>query len=470
MKRRTRDDYVFPNHAPITPLKHKRNRLNRFLLGAILSGGLMMQASACYACDYCDSVEPDCVACETSCDEVSCDSIGGRRRKGRCRIFLALDAIAGGIEKVMGFDKCGQTSGGCDTASCGCCECPPPVDNGCGCNQCGAVSGGHSMPDANSYLAPQPTYSSPRIQAPPVSTPRMSTPRAGSTASPLRMSQPTIVSPQATSSQPSSAAAMPFHEMQNNPGTSLDVVPRATTPRTTTPRTTPRTTTPRTPSVPVPPQRVPNGNGGGLFDALDDPFSDDARVIPQYRPRVFPSNYRPTPLTDPVRLGYPQASVDRPQPNENRLVRQATARQATARQATARQATVQQAAAPLRSGRSFRSYDEAGLQPGTATRQVSHQQPHSQAYEAPPEFEPAPRPVNRPEYRPTPVRQRNLHQVNPRPTSTRSAASRPVVRPASHPVVRPAPTAVATPVRRMNGQRHSLAPYASSYGHTTNRR
>ncbi|QDT09559.1 hypothetical protein [Planctomycetes bacterium K23_9] len=493
MKRPSRND------TPMSQIKHnltsrvsttnrKRRLLGRIVLGLVAVAGMATQAQVSQACDYCDSVEVNCAACDgmscdaMGCDGIGCDAIGGGCKMVRGGVFRALDAVAGGVERLMGFDKCGQSSCGCDSLSCDSMSC----DGGCG----SMMSGEMMMPMAPVEMAPTnthvhqhvhspaPAYSAP---LPPIATPRMAAPRMAAPRHPqFRMSEPTIVSPHAAPHQsaPVQSDQMEFDNLESQLDSSFEAAPSMSTPRTSTPRTstprtsTPRVTTPRStprasapidrlptidrtpspdpapnafeapavrPAAPAPKTPAPKNDGGGLFDALDDPFGDDVRVLPRSRPTIQPSNYRKTQLSQPIRLGAPQASV-RTQ-TQQRTAKAALQHRSSRAPSLARSsssahrhvATSHRKAVPLRTGSSFRSYSQASPPIRVATRQVSHQHSRTAASSrrSNPQFSPAPAP-----------RQFTAPQQVKSSDSVR---------------------------RQTTGQRHSSAGY-SGYGHTTNRR
>ena len=90
-----------------------RNSFRVLAVAAILTPSTLLAGGPC-----------DCVGCDAgACDGMSaCDS-GGCQVAGPPNgpIFHALEAVAGGIEKLMGFDKCPKTCG-CDSMGCDSCD------------------------------------------------------------------------------------------------------------------------------------------------------------------------------------------------------------------------------------------------------------------------------------------------------------------------------------------------------------
>ncbi|WP_436715869.1 hypothetical protein U8335_27060 [Roseiconus lacunae] len=69
-------------------------------------------------CDSCDGA-PEWFAAASQCDDAGCDAIGqGQRRKPHNPLYGALDAVAGGIEKTLGLDRC-KSKRACSCGSCG---------------------------------------------------------------------------------------------------------------------------------------------------------------------------------------------------------------------------------------------------------------------------------------------------------------------------------------------------------------
>ncbi len=478
-----------------------RKLIARVLLGLAATGGLVLSGQATNACDYCDSIGIDHAGCDgVSCDGNSCDSMGGGCNLGGGTIFRALDAVAGGVEKLMGFDKCGQGACGCDSLGC---------DGGC--DSC--AGGEMMMPMApaqigssvstHPYVAPQPTpiYSAPRVPhavqapamaaprmaAPRMAAPRMAAPRAVAPSTQYRMSEPMIVSPQAQTHETMMPPSEPtvVESMDAGLETETLTTPRATAPRTTTPRATapripaerttaPRATAPREtkpidrlpsiPSEPTPipdpvpaaggglqtpampaPKATPKQDGGSLFDTLDDPFGDDVRYTPRQPVKMRPTNYRKTQLSQPIRLHAPQASN---RASTRPHVQKAASQHRSSRgshSVASRSASSGRVSTPLRTGSSFRNLNNSVSPQRKTTRQVSHHHQasmyhHTTVRRTTPQLAPAPAPRHS-SLAGSHAKQTHVHRV-------------PAAKPRSG---------------QTTGQRHSTAGY-SGYGHTTNRR
>tara|TARA_R110002049_G_scaffold2750_4_gene21973 strand:- start:146656 stop:147849 length:1194 start_codon:yes stop_codon:yes gene_type:complete len=214
------------------------------------------------------------MAADCDCWEASCDSCGSRdAAMKKCLIYKSLDALAGGIESVLGLDE----SAGCDEMGCDdACDAATmsemmfPIENA------GPVHMHHSkpihmLPSAPSHIPPPA----------PRHTPAPS-------AVPLPPAMPTPIE---------SAPRNPSGQHLGTPSMQPTPLPRTTAPSTPAPRTpAPRTPAPRTPAPRAIPQPTPAPQAepkqeGSLFDALEDPFSDDE--VQNYRPyrNVRPSGY-----------------------------------------------------------------------------------------------------------------------------------------------------------------------------------
>lgn len=450
MKRPTREEM-----QTVPTRQRSRARLSRLLLGLAAAGGLALTSVSADACDYCDSVEVDCPTCTPSCgvdgcDSIGCDGMGIGHKCGRVGggLFRALDAVAGGVEKIMGFDKCGQ--GGCGSSGCDSVSC----DGGCDAMYAESMMPMESVDmgmqrhsHAYAPTPPAPIYTTPtQMPSPPMAAPRMAAPRVVAPQQPqFRMSEPMIVSPQSEPDQVTPAPNDSFDDF----GAVPEPAPRNVAPRTPAPRmVAPRTPAPRTPApvdrlpaieqspaptpAPIPepvPAKTPPSDGGGLFDSLDDPFGDDVRALPRQQRVIRPSNYRKTQLSAPIRLHAPQAST-----GTNQHIQKAAMQQRTAMQNKGVQPRV---------GSSFRDYNQAVA----PTRQVSHQHASDHSVLQQPQLAPAPAPRRQ-------AVQHSAHQH---------------VHQAKAPVSQPHRIQATGPRLQATGQRHSSAGY-SGYGHTTNRR
>ena len=219
-------------------------------------------------------LEPGCgmpLAC--GCESIAtCDCGVPACPPKRGPIYRTLDAFAGGIEKILGLDKC--HSGGCDDLGC---------DYGCGMEAYAPM--GHDIGSGSiMHAAPLP-MTAPRIPAPihhSQMAPRVSAPRSVA---------PQVSAPPAT--MPRTVAPRSVAPRSTSPRSSLEMTqPRI---RSTNPRMAPRGEARRPAPIPRPEPPVdtrpePKSNGGSLFDALEDPFGDDARVR-RYQP-VRPSSYQ----------------------------------------------------------------------------------------------------------------------------------------------------------------------------------
>ena len=480
------------------PSASRKRRSLRALLSVVAASGILFSAQIAAACDYCES------SYEGGCD--SCDAAGPGFVAPKLKmpspgkaIFKTLDAVAGGIEKVMGFDKCSVGGGGCD-ASC---------DDGCD----AALMNDLMMPMPPAYTphttsphaysvspGPAPMMAAPRTvhPAPIVSAPRVPAAPMG-TQPRVHMSQPTIVSPYSEPYQtaPSTNAREQYNDFNSLPPESSNLAPiedapierfpetettprmtqprmtqpritqpratqpRATQPRATQPRATqPRATQPRAtqPRMPVP-DKSPNppSDEGSLFDSLgEDPFGNDEVRLPSPYRAVHPSNYRlpkPQATQSGFQLRGPQASRTR-QPNNLKPAQQRSV--AMMRQANGRSVVQTQHAAHQHAAHQHAAHQHA------THNHTSHRQ-HASAS------------------RSTNFRSTNFRSTGTkRAAATRSSSVSNQARQVSHqqaakrrtatlqhqhgqPRLKPVPQP-----RVANGQRHAT-PHYSSYGHTTNR-
>ena len=491
-----------PERLTKPSVSHKRRALQAFLSVAV-AGGMLLGTSAADACDYCDSVGCDSVGCDTvGCDSGACDS--GACDSGACRpagrrlsipapgkaIFKTLDAVAGGIEKVLGFDKCSSGL-----------SCDSNCDDGCDAALMNDLMTSHQptyvphaptphtfpIPPAPAPLAPAPVVTAPPVvAAPPVyaapPAPIMAQPRA-------RMTEPMIVSPQSQPYQaiPSTTPREPYPQLESLPGQSdmapiqdapidrlpsgdamPNTTPRTTTPRTTTPRTTtPRTTTPRktAPGIPVPDTNTnpPEQPKGGLFDNLD-PFGDDSEVrLPKPYRSVKPSNFR-LPKSQTSRSG---VQLQAPQASSSRTLRHQSAAQqrsvAMMRHGNSTHASSRQVAQPHQhathrytANQHTTASQHKGYHSGNAKTVARHTSTRSSGTQRAATYH---------------ARQVSHQQSAQHKAAAQRAAAQ---RSSAHnhtSLQRQATQAKLKPVpqpRAINGQRHSVPNY-SAYGHTTNR-
>lgn len=222
------------------------------------------------------------VASECGCETAACDCGGiALPMMGDCGcdggarmacppkhgpIYRSLDAFAGGIEKLLGLDKC--RTGGCDQASCD-------------------SAMGHMMPyegheinvvpyatEDSHYEGPVEIYEDsfeptpPHMTVPPTPQPRVMAPRV-----PMQMSEPIIRSSPAAR-QPTAPRSRGGQSIGSGVVPQSRVVPRAIP--------TPR---PEVPSRPAEqPPAAPKEEGGSLFDSLSDPFSEDEVRVKRFNP------------------------------------------------------------------------------------------------------------------------------------------------------------------------------------------
>lgn len=262
----------------------------------VATGGLMgaclftptAQAGDC-GCQACD-------ACQTSprgLDRLKL--IGGKFHDSL--VYKALDGVAGGIEKVLGLDKCNHGHASCDD----------------GCDAAMMDELMVPMPPMESYSTPMPIQSHPshghhHSTVPPApirSQPMTSQPMGSGTGIPphvqtapqntapqtrMRMSQPRM-------SPTPSSEPMPFQPAERMstpmPPTPAPISPEPMSPAPISPApiVAPEPATrPDGPKLPAPP--IPDDESDSLFDALSNPFGDDEVHVHRFQ-SVKPSNYEP---------------------------------------------------------------------------------------------------------------------------------------------------------------------------------
>ncbi|WP_442507341.1 hypothetical protein SH528x_006255 [Novipirellula sp. SH528] len=252
----------------------------RFALAGTLAATLATPAIPALASDCgCETAACDCggIALPLTGD-CGCEGVANACPPKHGPIYRSLDAFAGGIEKLLGLDKC--RTGGCDTVS------------------CDSAMGDMMMYDEHEvnivpYSTEVPHYEdsveiygesvnrmAPRMPAPRMPEPRMMAPRM-----PMQMSEP-IIRSSPSSHQPMDvrAGSLPMAPRSRG-GDSIGsgvapqsrAVPRAIpTPRPETPRRAPQNNR----AVPAPPKE----EGGSLFDSLSDPFSADEVRVKRFTP------------------------------------------------------------------------------------------------------------------------------------------------------------------------------------------
>lgn len=238
----------------ISSAQNRRKQIARHLMSFAFIGSFTFASQIAAACDCCSTPtcsqgcdEPACGVAEPTC---GCGSSGcGGCRTSTNPIMKTLDAVAGGIEKVLGLDRCHQNgcSSGCDVS------CEAGCDDAC------------DSAFAQELMVP--------IQSPPT----ISTPPSHSVApvpslptvppidpSPAPMSQPRMIQPRT-------------------------VMPMAPTPA---PAMTPNPEPAPADSRGVgEPQMDEPADDKNIFDSLDDPFGDDeVRLRRPYR-QVQPTSH-----------------------------------------------------------------------------------------------------------------------------------------------------------------------------------
>ncbi len=267
---------------------------NRGVLAASLA---VLMATVAWSCDQCGSVggcEPGCgvgiMSCDSGCDSGGCNSCsrGGIASRGGVPngpIFKTLDAVAGGIESLIG--KCNRKgSSACD--ACDGCDAAMIHDLSqapCGCSSCGSSQHVQSLP-IQSHLPPiSSPIIHPHIQSPTPMAPRMPSVPPENFGAPIQMQPRGMMQVQPHIDQPLAPQG--------------EIVPRATTPRTVTPPLPSRLPDPA-PQDTQPRQSQPN-TPGNIFDKIDDPFGDDEVRARPKRQFIQRASYRET-SPSPVRV------------------------------------------------------------------------------------------------------------------------------------------------------------------------
>lgn len=231
------------------------------------------------------------VAAECGCETAACDCGGiALPMMGDCGcdggarmacppkhgpIYRSLDAFAGGIEKLLGLDKC--RTGGCDTLSCDSAMGTMMPFEGHEISVVPYASGSHGFGGETEIYEESVEMASPRMPQTRMSQPRMMAPRM-----PMQMSEPIIRStPSPREPRDVRAGSLPT-EPRSRSGESIGsgvmpqsrAVPRAIpTPRPDVPRQQPKNT-----------PAAPKEEGGSLFDSLSDPFSEDEVRVKRFTP------------------------------------------------------------------------------------------------------------------------------------------------------------------------------------------
>ncbi len=223
--------------------KHSRSRHKLALAVTLLAAGSFGPAASLGTVQACDQCELGDIVCDSHCN-AGCDSCGSGTPTGP--VFTVLDSVAGGIEKFLGFDKCGSSCGGacCDAA-------------------CDAATI-EMMP---LQAAPHHQYAEPAMP----------------TVPPESYSQP--VEPYAPLySQPEPYAPQP--------------APESYPPERRVPETIPPEPEPAPQPQPLPPTQ--ESENGGIFDTLKNPFSDDEVRWTPHR-SIHPSAYQPSAPQNTIR-------------------------------------------------------------------------------------------------------------------------------------------------------------------------
>ena len=323
----------------------KRNAFASALLGGSMMLGAVASSlsAASLFWDTRQAFATDCDAmghvCGPTCgldarDQSGCDSAACHHvRIKNNPVMHILDGVAGGIEHVLGLDRC-------TTAGCGASQ---PCQNvgettGCGCSSCGG--GGSPLPPLM-HSSPHRSNASPILAAPTLAPslgqPRVVLPAAPSTMPGLptvplldttprimshegyQMTQPRLIDPPAAPFESSPRSVSP--PVEPAPRTSPRSAPRSVMPTTepeaptdldaandfpATPMSDPEVTdrdafgdSPPLPGQDLPTMEIPSENdlpaeepGGSIFDALDSPFGDDSASVRRPYGAIRPTRHQ----------------------------------------------------------------------------------------------------------------------------------------------------------------------------------
>ena len=269
--------------------------LKKSLSAGLLAVGICVLTSGNTLAGDC-GCEPSCGACPTSSSS-SCDCSGGcsspgadisRAVKKSC-VYKALDLFAGGVEKLLGLDKCGNDcdeltcDDGCDAAMIDELMVPPAIEQHHHFHAAPAAPSHVHMPSVQP--APIHIQPLPQVQIAPQKPSEWQQPRMAPRETEMRMSEPRMVEPRIPA---------PIH-------------PKEQSMREPEPKPLQDSRIP----VPVPVPKMEEraapqeeaDDGGSLFDTLTNPFSDDeARVhVPQ---PIRPSSYESSRTYQPSKSDY----------------------------------------------------------------------------------------------------------------------------------------------------------------------
>ncbi len=297
---------------------------NRLALASLITGGLLLAAPSAVsagdlgcgadffhgadascgiedACDRMPMMEPAC-GFDAGCDSPTCGCKSKRFSLSRLHLpkfnmkmpkinmkrtmpYQALDSVAGGIEKVLGLDRCRT---GCTDSVC---------DDGCDAAMMDELFV-PMPPQMNHYAEPIRTHAAPSYA--PIRShgaPVVNQPYSESIGDPIESTPPTD-----QSWQDSGPTVAPRTQMRMGESSIDSPTPRAgsITAPLTQPPTQSRDSSPRIApkpnsingrdESPIPAPPIPDDSEGSLFDSLSDPFGNDEVRVRRFQP-VRPSSY-----------------------------------------------------------------------------------------------------------------------------------------------------------------------------------
>ncbi|MEM6469968.1 MAG: hypothetical protein AAF802_10475 [Planctomycetota bacterium] len=201
-------------------------------------------------------------------------------------VYHTLDSLAGGIEHVLGLDRCKR--------GCGCDELPCDSIGGCNCGMPDRMPAIHSMPmpisgGGSSHGLTPPRSTQPRL---PLVPSLNDLPTESRMVSPVERPVDRMPANPAGESTPRNVP--PANGLRDSAPRS-DAQPSASSEpgKMTMPRVVPSETSPPAdiPTQPLP-QPKSKGDEGSIFDELNDPFMEDARRLRQPYQPIRPSALR----------------------------------------------------------------------------------------------------------------------------------------------------------------------------------
>lgn len=252
-------------------LRRKRANLvaRTLLLGSVFAGTTTFSVDAAAGELACGTMRAGC----------GCGHCGKSSSSSNNPIYQSLDTLAGGIERVLGLDRCRSSE--CDSLAC-----DSSCDDGHWMIPLESAPPSKPLTRADQDAAPRPPRVvpprlpavpplSPLPQEPKRSQPRIVTPKAESTTPRIEPSPPTLRDTEPLPPAMTPPRIVPAESLPTEPEMSLDPL-EAPAESELSPRVDPQDR----PSPDKP--EVPPKKEGSIFDALedlDDPFEEDARRL-----------------------------------------------------------------------------------------------------------------------------------------------------------------------------------------------